>query len=222
MPTICHIPCIDGVDLLKRAVSDLYGQVSSFFIINNTMSPLFIEDKDNKVHIENVRTPLVYEQSLNMAISHAYTEDSPYCLWGHNDIEVRPGAVEALLAKWREVKDAKWGVIWSSYDSLCLFNPEFFVKENIWGDPWLFQNYYGDNHRYRLMQLRGYSLVKCPEAAALVTHLGSMTIKQNHLYNKKNGIVFDKAGQIYSSLWGGLPGQERSTDPTCCGLYPIV
>lgn len=217
---ICHIPCIDGIDLLKCAVNGLYNQVSSFFLINNTGHLLNLPDPDNKIYVENMRTPQVYEQSLNVAIRHARESHEP-CLWAHNDIIVQPGAVDALIKKYEEVKNTKWGVIWSSYDSLCLFNTDFFYNENIWGDPWLFQNYYGDNHRYRLMQLRGYTLYECNEAKSLVTHLGSMTIKQNAQYNRKNGITFDKAGQIYASIWGGLPGQERVTDPTAGGLYPL-
>lgn len=214
----CFIPCVDNVDLLKGAVASLYNQVDGFCIIDNTRDDIVIDDPDNKVLDIVSPTPLSYEQSLNVAIS--YCSENPYCLWGHNDIVVQPGAVDALMHKWNEVKDTKWGVIYSSYDSLCLFNPSFFYNEDIWGDPWLFSGYYGDNHRYRLMDLRGYGRHSCPEAEKLVAHLGSKTLA-NPLYRKRNEFSFDAYGQIYSRIWGGMPGRETVTDPTCHGLYPL-
>jgi hypothetical protein len=125
------------------------------------------------------------------------------------------------MCRYEEIKGNKWGVVYSKYDVLCLINPHFFIDEDIWGDPALFPNYFGDNHRYRIMDLRGYTRFECPESAPLVTHIGSQTITRHPYYGMINGLTFDLEGQLYRKIWGGGPGEERGTDPTVGGLYPL-
>jgi hypothetical protein len=226
MKRICYIPLREDEDLLRQAIVGLYDQVDSFRVINSTQRDLtdYLKEVDpvSKISFIEPFSPLCFEQALNTAIKNSILEgDTEFIVWGHNDIIVQPGAVDALVEKYEEVKGTKWGVIYGMYDTLCLFNPRFFIDENIWGDPSLFPNYFGDNHRYRLMDLRGYSRHECSKAAQLVKHIGSQTITRHPYYGIINGMTFDLEGQLYRKIWGGGPGSETVTDPTCYGLYPI-
>lgn len=226
MKRTCYIPIREDEDLLKQAIVGLYDQVDSFRVINSTQKPLEIyfkaDDPNSKISFINPSTPLCFEQALNTAIKDSISEgNTEFIIWGHNDIIVQPGAVDALVEKYEEVKGTKWGVIYGMYDTLCLFNPRFFIDENIWGDPALFPNYFGDNHRYRLMDLRGYARINCDKAAGLVHHIGSQTITRHPYHGIINGMTFDFEGQLYRRIWGGGPGQETCADPTCHGLYPM-
>ena len=223
---ICYIPLRTGEDLLFNAVKSLYDQVDAFMVINSTekdLFPLFEEmDKGRKVNFINPTDPLCFEQAINVAIKHAYwLHQAPYIIWAHNDIVVSPGAIDALLETYEQVKDTKWGVIYGQYDVLCMFNPKFFIEENIWGDPALFPNYFGDNHRYRLMDLRGYARINAPNVADKVTHIGSQTIRNSAYHGRINALTFDLESQLYVRIWGGIAPNETNADSTCGGLYPL-
>jgi len=227
MKRVCYIPLREDEDLLKQAIAGLYDQVDSFKIINSTQRNIapYLADINPLLKFDFItpHSPLCFEQALNAAIKDSIKEkDIEFIIWGHNDIVVQPGAVDALVEKYEEVKGTKWGVIYGTYDTLCLFNPRFFIDENIWGDPALFPNYFGDNHRYRLMDLRGYARYDCDKAAQLIKHIGSQTITRHPYYGIINGMTFDLEGQLYRNIWGGGPGSETVTDPTCHGLYPLI
>jgi len=225
MARICYIPLREDEDLLKNAIVDMYNEIDYFRVINSTgrdLHPYLADiDTEHKITFINPLTPLCFEQALNTAIKDSQLLKNDYIIWAHNDIRVQPGAVDTLIRRYEEVKNTKWGVIYTKYDVLCMFNPAFFINENIWGDPALFPNYFGDNHRYRIMDLRGYGRLECPEAAPLVTHIGSQTITRHPYYGKINALTFDYEGQLYRRIWGGGPGEEKNTDPTVGGLYPL-
>lgn len=215
-----YVPCAANPDILRNAIASIIDQVDAITVINNTRE--FIEGLDDpKISVLEPPDMLLYGQSLNYAVRQTYRDGEKACLWAHNDILVKPGAVDALYEKYEELKDTKWGVIWTNYDSLCLFNPVFFVEEGLWDDVYLLPTYFGDNLRAHLMKLRGYSMNYAEKAFSLVNHLGSQTIVQNHPFRRKNDIVFSHHGNIYSALCGGPPGQERNTDPTLGGIYPL-
>lgn len=223
---ICYIPLRTGIGLLKNAVAGLYDQVDGFMIINSTEQDLYPVfegcDPEHKVSFINPTDPLCFEQSINVAIKTAYyLLKTPYIIWAHNDIVVRPGAIDALLETYEQYKDTKWGVIYGNYDVLCMFNPRFFIDENIWGDPSLFPNYFGDNHRYRLMDLRGYSRINAPNVSDKVVHIGSQTIRNSPYHNRINSLTFDLESQLYVRIWGGIAPNETNPDSTCGGLYPL-
>jgi GT2 family glycosyltransferase len=223
---ICYIPLRTGEDLLRNTIDGLYNQVDAFMVINSTERDLFPyfegHDPEHKVNFINPTDPLCFEQAINVAIKTAYwLYKSPYIIWAHNDLVVYPGAIDALMETYEQYKDTKWGVIYGNYDVLCMFNPRFFVDEGIWGDPALFPNYFGDNHRYRLMDLRGYARINAPNVADKVTHIGSQTIRNSAYHGRINSLTLDLESQLYVRIWGGLAPSETNADPTCGGLYPL-
>jgi hypothetical protein len=221
---VCYIPCRMDEQLLWNAIETLVNQVDGIKIIDNTNEGLQLKIEGmnyNKIKVINPLAPQSYEQSLYIAIKDSIKEgNTDFCLWAHNDILVQDKAINLLFEKYEEIKDTKWGVLWTNYDSLCLFNPKFFINENLWpeGDS-LFRGYYGDNNRYRLMELRGYQKYTADQAGVLVNHLGSKTIHNNPRRMRINGITFGLDGQMYSSIWGGLPGHEIINDPTANGFF---
>lgn len=210
-----YMPCATNPHILYDAVRSLENQVDRFCIINNTGEPL--EMVSIKMDIYDSPVPLLYGQSLNYAIKK--TKDEPYCIWAHNDIIVKDGAIQALLNKYEEVKDTRWGQILSDYDSLCLFNPKFFVEQGMWEEYMLFPFYFSDNHRARLMTLTDYKIYSCSEAAEKVHHLGSNSIRFDFQYRRRNEWMFKHHGNLYREIWGGDPGFERVSDATLGGLY---
>lgn len=221
----CYIPLRTDPDLLGQAIESMYDQVDNFIVINNTQQDLTSLFKYvPKVEFLNPFDPMCFEQSINTAVKHSYgyKKNHDYLFWCHNDIIVRAGAVEALFKKYEEVKHTKWGVIYGNYDTFCLINPNFFIKEDIWGEVNLFPNYFGDNHRYRLMDLRGYSRLDAEGVKDLVFHIGSQTIMRHPYFKTINNLTFALEQQLYINIWGGLSPNELNADPTCGGLYPIM
>ena len=224
---ICYIPVRSNEEILKNTIISLYDQVEAFMVINSTEKDLstYFEDidKEKKVFLVNPIDPLCYEQALNTAIKHSYylQGQKEFIIWAHFDIIAQPGAVDSLMAEYERIKDTKWGVLYGNYDTLCMFNPKFFVDENIWGDPNLFPNYFGDNHRYRLMDLRGYSRSNAPNMEGKVEHIGSQTIRNNAYFGRVNALTFELERQLYVNIWGGIAPNETNGDSTCGGLYPI-
>ena len=219
MNKVLFIPHLKNEDILKQEIDSLINQVDYFFIINNSLTPLSFIDSKIVDYIPS--DSLCYEQSLNVAIRKSHELNIP-TLWAHSDLIAHDSnVIDILIEKYEEIKNDKWGVIYACYDALCMFNPEFFYKENLWGDPWLFINYFGDNNRYRLMDLRGWKKYSVEDRTSkLVEHLGSQTIRKHPDMNRKNGLTFDLYGQLYKKIWGGLPGQETINDPTAKGLFP--
>lgn len=220
-PRNLYMPCSANPEMMFDAVRSVLDQVDSIEVINNTMVPFdWPDDLKESGKVKEMMPPdsLLYGQSLNYAVRDSDKKGLPYCFWAHCDILVKPGAVDLLFAEYERIKDTKWGVVWTNYDTLCLFNPRFFIDEDRWDDSYLFAQYFGDNHRGRFMQLLGYAGYVCAEAGNLVTHIGSHSIK-NLSFQRKNDVMFPHCAKIYSDLWGGGPGQETNTDVTLGGMY---
>ena len=218
MEKILYIPHLMNEELLVKVIESFIVQVDKIVVINNSLVPLKYVNEKVVDYIPS--DTLCFEQSLNYAIRDSHKNGSPYLLWAHNDlIAMDNNVVNNLLLKYEEVKNTKWGMIYGDYDHICLFNPQFFYNENCWGDVNLFVGYFGDNHRNRLMSLRGYNFYNADNIH--VNHVGSQTIRNNAIMNYKNGLTFGLWQQLYISLWGGSPGQETIVDSTCHGIYPI-
>jgi hypothetical protein len=208
-------------EICVQAVKSLYDQVDSFYIINNSIyDPSINLSGIDKVHVYTPLDGMCCEQSINIAVRDCVVKGEPYCLWGHFDIIAQPGAVQALIDKYEEVKNTRWGVIYGYYDTFCLFNPVAFEEDNLYGNVNLWSNYFGDTFRYRRMDLLGWQRVVADKCTPLINHLGSQTIRQSSFYGKMNELTFGMYADLYNRLCGGPPGAETNTDTTFGGLYP--
>lgn len=220
----CYIPCGGDLYLTQRAVESLLPQLAEYpgtraVILNNTEAPIDPADFPGAV-IEPMPVRLLHGQSINWMVRDAYKNQEPFCMSLHNDAKLYPGAVKELLDKWQEIQytNTRWGAITLGHnngDAFVLWNPEFFHKENVWHDPVLLPFYYLDNHMYRIMELRGYPIIRTEHD--LLLHEGSHSIKNDPILRRKNDIVFKYHGMIYNEIWGGYPGSETSNDPYASG-----
>jgi hypothetical protein len=219
MNKILYIPYILNEELLSRVLDSFINQVDKIIVINNSLVPL----KYSNEKVVDYIPPVIFsfESSLEYAMRQTVKEGREYLLWAHSDLlALDNDVIPSLLLKYEEVKNSKWGMIYGAYDTICLFNPKFFVDENIWPDTsFMFTNYFGDNNRNRLMLLRGYTFHNGDNIH--VNHVGSQTIRNSAGMNYKNGLMFPLWQQLYIKMWGGMPGQETINDPTCNGIYPI-
>ena len=214
-----YIPHYQNEELLNKVIDSFINQVDKIFVINSSLTPLKFIHKKIIDYIPS--DSLCFESALNCAIRDSHNKGNQYMLWAHSDlIALDNNVINSIFKKYEEIKNTKWGMVYGHYDHICLFNSAFFYNENIWGDSnFLFTGYFGDNHRNRLMMLRGYQFYNSENVN--VNHVGSQTIQLNPIMNRKNGLTFYLWQQLYISLWGGGPGQETINDPTCNGLYPI-
>lgn len=224
----CYIPVGGDLDLTKRAVDSLLIQDIApsdleIMLINNTEKAIEgFEDYPN-VSIMDMPVRLLHGQSINFMVRHAASQGMGGCLSLHNDAMLHKGALLEMFNKYEEVKDTKWGYIVLGHgngDACVIWNPKFFIEEHVWHQPAFLPFYYLDNLLYRTMELRGYVCHRTEHS--LLTHEGSHSIKNDPVQRRMNELAFGLQGQIYASVWGGLPGQEQSNDPTANGIYPFI
>lgn len=223
----CYIPCGGDLHLTHRAVASLADELAndypyaSIVVINNTEGPIEVPGADD---IVDMPVRLLHGQSINYMIRDAAARREPFCMSLHNDAKLYPGAVKELLDKWAEIQytNTRWGAITLGHnngDAFVLWNPRFFIDENVWHLPFLHPFYYLDNTMYRMMELRGYEIIHTEND--LILHEGSHTIRNDPVWRRINDICFKHHGSIYAELWGGYPGSETINDPTARGIYPL-
>lgn len=226
-----YIPFGRDIDLLNAAITSIVPQMKEFssfpgkkiVVINNSGSP--IEDQvvfPDEVDVWSMPFELVHAQEANWMLKSAISANEPFCMTTHTDSELLPGAIETMLKKYEEVKDSKWSVIMSKgwATVFCIYNLNFFLTEDIWFDPFLFPFYFMDNHMGRLMTLRGWTGHDADSEGPLIKHKSSHYLKDDRVFCRKNECAFPAHGLIYSNIWGGLPGAEKSSDIYANGTLP--
>jgi len=222
MKVTCYIPCGGDLQLTERAIKSFWDEIgrteheAKLVVINNTETPI----GEMRADVINMPVRLLHGQSINWMIRQTRRAKDAFCMSLHNDAMLYPGALQEILDKWDEVQynDPRWGTITLGHnngDAFVLWNPEFFFTENVWHNPVLLPFYFLDNHLYRLMELRGWTIYHTEND--LVLHEGSHTIKNDPVARRVNDIVFPHHGAIYKDIWGGMPGEETSRDPYARG-----
>jgi len=210
--------------LLNKCVTSLLPKVRQFstaenpiVILNNTNLNLsdWIMVSDGWVDLKPP-TPLIWATAHNWLLSLAKQNGDPFAFSCHTDVEIMDGALEEIFAVYERVKDTKWYCIFAN-ECLGMQNLDFFYDENVWYDAFLFPMYYSDNHIARIAYLRGYK--EEMYFSPLVLHNKSHTIRDDRIMQLRNNLGFPKAGEIYKTIWGGMPGQETNNDPFANGLF---
>lgn len=227
-----YIPYACNIEALNRAINSSLPQMKEWstwegkkiVVLNDTPNPInhLIE------HIEEVeifefpyRIKMTHAQQGNWMIQDAYHKNQPICLTIHSDAEMLPGAIQDMIERLEPVYHTKWGVQFggAGWCVFAAYNPRFFIEEDIWWDPFLFPFYYMDNHMLRLMHLWGWE-VRMASDKATIKHKSSHYLKEDPVFGRKNAMAFPAHGQIYTNIWGGLPGAERSNDKYANGTLP--
>jgi hypothetical protein len=200
------IPVVNRVDLLEKAIASVpNNSLTEPIVLNNTGGDLDIHCKGITPSV-----PLTASQTLNLMQKIAKMAQSPFYFFMHNDAEAEPGTVERLyeMAYRKHSQRAKWGVIFTFYDTLAAYNTEAFDAVGKWDTN--LPQYYTDNDMYRRLKIAGYELA---ESGLTVKHVGSQTINSDPLRKRINDITFPIYTRYYAEKWGGPPGNETFLRP---------
>lgn len=204
-------PYVNRLDLLARVVSSTADAGIKLHVINNS------GDSHLELHpalIINPPVPLSFTQSMNFEFLLTEEFGKKFCLHMHSDAIVTPASIKALLEKAREIDASgkKWGVIFSLYDIMAIYNPV--AAKDVGGYDTNFSAYFSDNDYYRRLQLAGWELV---ESGITVGHgvdgAGSQTINSDPYLKYVNGITFPLYRAYYAAKWAGEPGKEHFDVP---------
>jgi hypothetical protein len=205
------IPYLNRPDLLERAVRSAVCNGVEINIINNSNgASIGIPGVDFIQRRPPV--PLTFTQTQNwfLEIASADADYEEFYFFMHSDAEAGAGTVQKLVEIARRLikEGRKWGVIFTAYDSLAVFNRDAFREVRGWDT--LIEWYASDCDMYRRIKLAGYELV---ESNLPVKHEPSQTLNADPEIKRRVDLMFPFREYYYQEKWGGSPGKERFTTP---------
>jgi len=205
---IC-ISYVGGPDYLQRALASIGDKHLEKTYVINSSDPLSTQSKLTHSWCEYIPiVPLSHTQSHNyfQILAHGY--DALIVM--HNDAECEPDTIDKLLAL-KETLPRKWGVVFTNYDAVAMYNPAMWKDIGKW-DWRLFPSYFSDDDYYRRAKLAGWELI---DSGLPVRHEGSHIINKVDMKLKwlNHHILHESARNAYLRKWGGDPGQETFTVP---------
>jgi hypothetical protein len=224
-----YIPFAGNPGLLNKCITSIIPQMKEWsswdgkkiVVINNSMKPLLpLLEHPEEVEIWELPFELTQAQEYNWMNAIVIKEGQPFCLNTHTDTVLLPRAIETAIEKYEEIKGTKWYAYGVGGSVFVAFNPQFFIEEDVWNDPFLFPFYYMDNHMGRVAKFRGWADYTVMKEYPLVEHVRSHTLEDDPIFRRKNSIAFKYHGGIYAEIWGGLPGKETINDPYASGTLP--
>lgn len=160
--------------------------------------------------IETREFPSLTLSQLHRA-AHLYTRaaGADHYYWLHNDALPPRQTCEGLISKVGEIlaDGARWGALFTHYDAFCAYSLRALDAIGGWSD--LFDQYFLDNHTYRLMRLAGFPTI----ATNLPCHHEASATLRDPRRKARNDLRFPRDEQIYIQVWGGKPGEETYTTP---------
>lgn len=199
---------VNRPDLTKIA----YKSVCDYFdveIIDNSLDHELMKRGSLKANVLCPPIPFTFQQSHQWILKIAKDSGFKHYYWMHNDAEALPGTPEGLI-RFVEALEGQWGVVFTHYDAMAAFNVEALQAIGGWSD--LFEQYFLDNHTYRLLELNGYPLLRS-NLGVMHHEDASTTIKYDKRKFERNQITFAMYEQIYAFVWGGKPGLETRKEP---------
>jgi hypothetical protein len=215
------IPVVNRPDLLVSTVEAVSCLHDDLTIIDNSPDGMVAEIKipaENggykrwlrPVKLFRPPVPMTFTQSMNWELEETLRRGKSFCVHMHNDAIIPEGACESLLEMARNINNQNrpWGVIYTLYDILCIYNPK--VYEAIGSYDTSFAAYFSDNDYFRRMDLAGWERIN---SGIQVGHVGSQTINSDAYLRHLNGVTFPLYREYYRAKWGGNPGEERFIHP---------
>lgn len=224
------IPFGKDLDLLTKSVNSIADQVEEYscyegkkiVILNNSLEPINISTPYiDMIEIWELPFELVHAQQANWMIADSINKQLPFFIVTHTDAEHLPGVMKEMLSRYEKIKDTKWFQLrMAGCPVFIMFNPQFFVQENILYDAFLFPFYYMDHHIERIAKIRGWAKINDPIETPLVNHIRSHMLKTDDVFKARNDLVCVQAEKAYEEIWGGLPEKETINDPYAKGTLP--
>jgi GT2 family glycosyltransferase len=215
------IPVVNRPDLLINAVNSVTCLHDDLTIIDNSpngmVANIVVPTESGgyarwlpPVKVFHPPVPLSFTQSMNWELEETLRRGKTLCVHMHNDAIVPEGACESLLDYAHNIHNqrTRWGVIYTHYDILCVYNPK--VYEAIGGYDTNFAAYFSDNDYFRRMDLAGWERIN---SGIQIGHVGSQTINSDAYLRHLNGVTFPLYREYYRAKWGGVVGEEQFTYP---------
>ena len=205
------VPYVNRPDLLERAVRSVQCRGVEVNIINNSDGP--------SIGIPGVEfiqrrppVPLTFAQTQNwmLNIAEGDSDYGEFYLFCHSDAEAGEGTVQKLieLAQSLTNEGRKWGVIFTNYDALAVFNTAAFLEVGGWDTELCW--YASDCDMYYRLKLAGYELI---ESGLPVNHTPSQTLNSDPEIKRRVDLMFPFRVFYYRAKHGGDPGHETFLTP---------
>jgi len=207
-----YIPVVNRPDLLEQAVENAACIWPALTVIDNSLDQWV--HLSSRYHVFCPPVPLSFTQTMNWEMQACARRGKKFCLHMHSDAVVPPGAIEKLLefAEQIDCSGRKWGVIFTLYDVMAVYNPMAAVECG--GYDTTFSAYFSDNDYYRRLRLAGY---ECVESHIEVGHVGSSTVRSDESLRNLHQMTFPWYRQYYVMKWGGEPDKETFATPFNAG-----
>ncbi len=218
-----YIPVVNRADLLHQCIESAKELADDLTVIDNSedgwVSNSYHHGNGVQHFIYTPAVPMTFTQSMNFEFKDTVAKGKKFCVHMHSDAVIPEGAITKLLeaARLVESQGRKWGVIYTLYDVLCVYNPEAYL--DIGGYDTNFAAYFSDQDWYHRLDLAGYERI---DTGIEVGHIGSQTINSDPYLRHVNTITFPLYREYYVAKWGGEPGHETFAEPFNLNTYAWV
>lgn len=169
---IIYLPYVNREDLLGNALRSLGAHSERVVVIDQSDAGM----SEGKHHGPLFRWhgPRRFTSVMNWIQRDTLRRGLGRFLFMHSDAEAAPGGIDALLrmADDLDAQGTRWGVIFTRYDALAVFNQQAVTDVGCWDDSFLW--YIADVDYYNRIQWRGWCHAELPSALAI--HRGSQTL----------------------------------------------
>jgi hypothetical protein len=196
-------------DLLDKAIASIPEFWPLLSIVDNSPDGM-CDGLPEGITIMHGPIPLTFTQSHNWFYKDAKEKGCKFILWMHTDAEAVDNGHLRLLDFAREqcVGKRKWGLAWTSYDSLTALNLDMISE--VGGYDTIFPKYFCDNDHTRRMRLAGWETI---DTGIVTKHIGSQSILSDPKAKFLNDVTFPLYQQYYIKKWGGTVDHETFTRP---------
>lgn len=208
------IPVVNNFHLLEKAVKSIKPHLYDEYFIFNNSNNIIPEHIYNNTPFKvwNPIRRMTFTETQNIMMNYAIDNNFDYYSFMHNDCEVIDDADIRLIEYANKLvsENNNWGIIFTHYDVLCVFNTNAVKNVGIWGDDkWPFQQsgYYLDVDYYRRIKLHNYEIHQLENCNGVLHTEVSNTIKNIHelrVWESQRKSVENH----YLQKWGGMPNHE--------------
>lgn len=211
------IPSLNNFDLLQQCVdSALAGDLPPdvVYVTDNSEGKYpegWQKRYENRVMVHRADRNYGVARSWNIMVSIALGRDARWIILSNDDITFAPDTIATLVAV--AEGDGRAGIvspIEGQRFACFLLNPQAYREVGPF-DEVFHPAYFEDNDYHRRLTLAGW---ESPVAPSALGHVGSATYQaKSPAEQAAHHAMFARNQRKYLAKWGGLPGQERYTEP---------
>ena len=196
---LLYLPFVNRPDLLRQALHSVRGSADRVVVIDQSQTGEALEAHPGPVFRWN--SQLHFSAVMNWIQRDASHRKLRWFLFMHSDAEVASGGLRTLCdeADRLDCRREQWGVIFTHYDALALFNPKATAQIGCWDET--FKWYVADIDYYNRLRWQGWGHRHLPTACAI--HHGSQTIRSMNEVERE-AVAQDHGWAIrhYRHKWG--------------------